>query len=308
MEKILIIDDEIENLEILKTRLIKSEFEVITSNSPREGIKLAQKHNPDLILLDLNMPDMDGYQVCKVLKDNYSTSNIPVILLTCMDSLDHKLTGLEGGADDYLVKDKIDYREMAARIRSHLRRSKATMSANPLTQLPGNRSIEAEILKRLESPHSFAVGYLDIDNFKAFNDYYSFQQGDRVIKFIADSLVRAVSQLGAEEDFVGHIGGDDFIFITQPQNARPIAEAVVKWVDKVSPQLYHKEDQDRGYIDGKDRDGNPKRFGFIGVTIALVFSTKDYESYEDFSETAGVIKKMLKNSGGSRFAGPEVLK
>ncbi|MFP4458228.1 MAG: response regulator [Candidatus Zixiibacteriota bacterium] len=307
-DKILIIDDEIENLSILKVRLESSDFDVVTADNPRFGINLAKKENPDLILLDLNMPEMDGYEVCKHLKNDFVTSNIPIIMLTCMDSLDHKLNGLEGGADDYLVKDKIEYREIAARVRSHLRRNRTNMSASPLTKLPGNVAIERKAKEIIANKEPFVLGYLDIDNFKAYNDYYSFEQGDKIIQFIAKSLVKVVRKLGRQGDFVGHIGGDDFVFITVPEKAEEIADATVRWIDKVAPQLYNEHDRENGCITAKDREGNLKKFGFIGVTIALVEYNPDYTLLSEYSEDASRIKKMLKNEGGSRYATSQILK
>lgn len=306
-DKILIIDDEVENLSILKVRLESSNFDVVTAESPKLGISLAKTENPDAILLDLNMPEMDGYQVCRVLKDDYATAHIPVILLTCMDSLDHKLEGLEGGADDYFVKDKIEYREIAARVRSHLRRNKTNISASPLTKLPGNIAIEIKAKDMIANNQRFELGYLDIDNFKAYNDYYSFEQGDKVIQFIGKSLVKAVANCGREGDFVGHIGGDDFVFITGEGSGEKIASAMVQWVDKVAPQMYHETDRKIGFITAKDREGKVKKFGFIGVTIAVVGYNPEYKTLSDYSEVAAKIKKILKNQGGSRYGSSDML-
>jgi len=300
-EKILVIDDEVENLSLLRVRLESSDFDVITSDNPHRGILLASSQNPDLILLDLNMPEMNGFQVCKKLKEKWDTSHIPILMLTCMDDIDIKLKGLDMGADDYIVKDKLDYRELAARIRSHLRRMHSNMSANPLTRLPGNISINNKVSDLIRSKRDFVIGYVDIDNFKAYNDYYSFQQGDKIIQFVAQSLVKIVEKYGNPDDFVGHIGGDDFIFISDNEHADIIADSMVKWIESVTKQLYHEEDQINGGIVAKDRDGKPKLFGFIGVTIALVSSKHNLPSFEEYSTIASKIKKKLKNQGGKQF-------
>ena len=152
-EKVLIVDDEVDNLSLLRMRLEAEKFEVFTAESGKEGIEKAKRLRPDIIILDVNMPGMDGFETCRRLKENIETAHIPVVMLTCLGTLDNKLRGLDGGADDYLVRDEIDYREISARLRSILRRASATISANPLTHLPGNVVIDREIKNRLESAY-----------------------------------------------------------------------------------------------------------------------------------------------------------
>jgi len=302
-EKVLIIDDEVGNLHMLKIRLEHENFVVLTADDPYEGLQLATVKHPDLILLDVNMPGINGFEVCRRLKADFETGQIPIIMLTCMDDTDYKIEGLEGaGADDYLIKDEIDHREIAARIRSILRRTRKQISVNPLTHLPGNRAIQEELSKRLESGQSFAVGYIDIDNFKAYNDVYGFQNGDKVILLIAQIMRDAAGQ--RQDVFLGHIGGDDFVFVTPGEIAEPIADRIVRRVAEVAPEYYTAEHRAAGCIRSIDREGNPKRFPFFAVTIALIPGAG---SPEVIAETAGKIKKELKNSGGNRYGGPEIL-
>jgi diguanylate cyclase (GGDEF)-like protein len=176
-----------------------------------------------------------------------------------------------------------------------------------LTYLPGNPAIEQRFEELMEKGESFALGYLDIDNFKAYNDYYGFTQGDKIIQFVAQSLVAIVNKAGLNGDFVGHIGGDDFIFLSHVENAEIIASATVQWIKNAAPELYTHEDRKRGGIMGKDRDGNHKLFGFIGVSIAIVFSAKDLKTFSEYSSLAAKIKKALKNSGGSNYADRSIL-
>ncbi len=304
-EKILIIDDEVGNLLMLKIRLEHEDFEVLTADDPYDGLQLALEKHPDLILLDVNMPGIDGFEVCRRLKTNFETSQIPVIMLTCMDDTDYKIEGLEGaGADDYLVKDEIDHREIAARIRSILRRTRNQISVNPLTHLPGNRAIQDEIEKRIADNEPFVVAYIDIDNFKAYNDVYGFQNGDKVILLIAQIMREAVGQ--RQEIFLGHIGGDDYVFVCENDVAEPIADRIVRKVQEVAPEYYTAEHRKAGCIRGMDRDGNLKRFPFFAVSIALVPGI-GFHSSEMIAEAAGKIKKKLKNLGGNRYGGTEIL-
>jgi len=288
---------------MLKIRLEHENFEVLTADDPYKGLEIAHNLSPEVILLDVNMPGLNGFEVCRRLKADFATNNIPVIMLTCMDDTDYKIEGLEGaGADDYLIKDEIDHREIAARIRSILRRTRDSISANPLTRLPGNRAIDAELKHRFALGEPFCVGYIDIDNFKAYNDIYGFQNGDRVILCVAEILRSAVSV--HRDTFIGHIGGDDFIFIARPEVSVDMAQKIVAEVKRVAPEYYSREHREAGGIDSTDREGNPRFFPFFAVSIALVGSSL---APSELPELAGRIKKNLKARGGNCYGGPEVL-
>jgi diguanylate cyclase (GGDEF)-like protein len=305
MEKILIIDDEIGNLNMLKTRLQHDKFDVLTTDDPFAGLGLAKENHPDIIILDVNMPGMNGFEVCRKLKGNFETSQIPVIMLTCMGDTDYKIEGLEGaGADDYLVKDEIDHREISARIRSILRRTRDSISVNPLSRLPGNRAIEAELNKRYKTGEPFVVGYIDIDNFKAYNDIYGFQNGDKVILACANIFRNEIAQ--TDDSFLGHIGGDDFIFISNPGTAETIAIKIVEEVATIAPDFYSNDHKKSGGINSFDREGNPAFFPFFAISVALV-NGKLVPNPDLLAEIAGKIKKKLKNNGGNRYGGTELI-
>ncbi|MBN2542295.1 response regulator [bacterium] len=300
-EKILIIDDEVDNLYLLQMRLQASEFIVVTASEPAKGIEVAINEKPDLILLDVKMPQMSGFEVCRKLKNTLSTARIPVIFLTCQDDVTHKIKGLEDGADDYLIKDEIDYREIAARIRSVLRRTQANISMNPLTHLPGNKLIEAEINKRLQNGFNFTVGYVDIDNFKAYNDVYGFKSGDNVILLLAETMNDAVNSKGDSSDFVGHIGGDDFVFITTDRNYESISRQIIDRFALKIPGLYSEEHLREGGFRSVNREGVEQFFPLISVTIANIPGANRLESPEDIALQASKLKSKLKNEGGNRY-------
>ncbi len=308
-EKVLIIDDEVGNLEVLQARLRANNFDVITCDDPIEGLRLAEAEEPDVILLDINMPKMNGLEVCRKLKGNYATSHIPVVLLTCMDELSYKLEGFEGGADDYLVKDQLDYRELAARIRSVLRRVRQSRAANPLTGLPGNDEIIRVITEAIKSKKPFSVAYVDIDNFKPYNDLYGFSKGDQVILFVSRVLREALRVYGAPGDFLGHIGGDDFVMVGDPYKMRGVAAAAVDAVARGAPKFYAPQDRKTGGIEGLDRHGVRRFFPFFGITVAIVDvdPSRAAVTPDQIATLASRIKKVLKDGGGSRFGGYEVL-
>ena len=165
------------------------------------------------------MPRLDGYSACRELRAHFRTRHIPIVMLTAKGADDDKLTGLEGGANDYVTKPW-QSKELVQRVKNHLEWSKNQRAVNPLTGLPGNLSILAERQKRYDAGTPFAQIFLDLDNFKAFNDRYGFPVGDTAIRAVAEALVDVVETQGESGDFVGHIGGDDFIMLTEPEPRR----------------------------------------------------------------------------------------
>ena len=198
---ILLIDDEDDFLFMTSKSLEQSGFLVRTAEGGEKGLQMMRDKLPDLVLLDLNMPEPDGHQVCDIIKNNPAMRHIPVIILTASDDISDKLKGLDGGADDYVTK-YTDQRELEARVRSVVRRLRQNLDSNPLTHLPGNNVIQSNIMEKVQQNAKFAVAYTDLDNFKAYNDKYGFKLGDDVILFTAQILKDSCDA----NDFVGHIG------------------------------------------------------------------------------------------------------
>ena len=169
-QRILIADDEPDIRLVLRTRLELEGFAVIEARDGAEAVRVAQTETPDLIVLDVMMPEMDGVEVCNRLRASFNTRNIPVIMLTARAGRDDKIAGLTKGANDYITKP-FDLNELTQRVRNTLDWSRQQRSASPLTGLPGNHSINDEIRRRLADQRSFALLQIDIDHFKAFNDY-----------------------------------------------------------------------------------------------------------------------------------------
>src|SRR6267142_6236888 len=157
---ILVADDEDAMLSLLREALQSVQYDVVVAHNGEEAIEKLRKTPPDLVLLDVQMPKMSGYDVCKKIKSDVFLRHIPVLMLTAQGSIHHKVTGLESGADDYVTKP-FDMDELLARIRTLLRRTRLGLEANPLTRLPGNVTIEKEIMQRIKSEVPFAVLYVD---------------------------------------------------------------------------------------------------------------------------------------------------
>ena len=269
MAHILIADDDPDLREILRCVLEPAGFSVTETADGKTALAAIRARPPDLIILDYAMPGLTGPQVCEQLKQDVLLSHLPVIMLTGRREVEDKVAGLNAGADDYVIKP-FEPEELLARVTMVLRRTARDLEANPLTHLPGNTSIQHELEQRIARGGSLAVCYLDLDRFKAFNDHYGFQRGDEVIQQTAQVLLQVVKQHGGPGDFIGHIGGDDFILITTAEHGTAICEAIIRDFDAMVLQLYDEADRKRGHLVHVDRKGQAVAIPFLSISIALV--------------------------------------
>lgn len=299
--RILLLDDEVDVLKWIGSLLESWGYEVTTSLDGFEALQLARATKPDLILSDVSMEPLDGPQFCEKLKQDYVTRSIPLILLTVHGQTLRKVEGLTRGADDYILKT-VDPLELKVRIAAVIRRTEEQSNANPLTKLPGNVAIEREVSRRLESRDRFSVCYCDIDNFKAYNDRYGYDSGDQIILHTARIIVDAVAAFGRSDDFVGHIGGDDFVFMTLPIFQENVCKEIIARFDESVPNFYHEEDRERGYIEVENRQGKFDTFPLMTISVAAVNNVgKQFENAHVVSERAAEIKKYLKQFDGSNY-------
>ncbi len=299
-EKILTIDDDPDILDVLELTL-SEQYEVFQANNGEEGLQVLQQKNPDLIICDYMMPLMNGREFCKALKKDILLRHLPVIMLTGKGEVHDRVGGIEAGADDYIVKP-FDPSELLARIKMILKRTESSLDANPLSHLPGNTSIMEEFQRRIDVKETFAVGYADLDKFKVYNDVYGFEKGDDVIRELARTLIKFVREVGGPNAFVGHVGGDDLIFIMDDSLINDACQKIVDDFDKKVPLFYNKEDYKAGHISGKDRQGNEQRFGLLAVSIGIVSNaTQSITHVAQISEIGAELKKYAKSIDGSNF-------
>jgi diguanylate cyclase (GGDEF)-like protein len=268
-QRILIADDEPDIRVVLRTRLEWEGFTVLEARDGDEAVRVAQEETPDLIVLDVMMPELDGVEVCDRLRASFTTRHIPVIMLTAKAGSNDKLSGLQKGANDYITKP-FDQDELVQRVRNVLDWSHQQRSASPLTGLPGNHSINAEIRRRLGEGRPFALLQIDIDHFKAFNDYYGYGRGDDAIQLLARILSESVYHTGDAAGFVGHIGGDDFVVLCSCEAAESLGEAIIDWFNASATDLYDEEDRARGHVEVLNRRHVIERFPLMSLTLALV--------------------------------------
>jgi len=299
-KKILLIDDSPFFRGQLKLSLSK-EYEVIEAGTGAEGLDMVKSEKPDLVLLDIIMPDYSGFEICRILRESESNNLMPIIMITSQDAQEDVLVGLELGADDY-VKKPFNERELLSRIKNIFRRIDRNRNANPLTGLNGNLEIQREITSRITKGYRFAVIYVDLDNFKAYNDVYGFANGDRIIILTADILRDQADLWGNEDDFVGHIGGDDFIMISTPEKAIKICEEIIADFDEKVLNFYDEEDRVRGFITTKNRKGEVDTFPLMSISLAIVTNERrELSSAVEIGDIAAEVKKKLKTMVGSNY-------
>ena len=297
--KILVVDDEDHIRRILKFQLEKHQYRVVEAENGEIALELVRREAPDLVILDLMMPKLDGFETCMRIRKNFQTAQIPIIMLTAKSELPDKIKGLQDGANDYLTKPYSN-EELLLRVRNVLEWSLKQKEANPLTGLPGNRAIEKELQRRIENKEPFAFLYLDIDNFKPYNDHYGYQRGDEAILFLADIVTESVNSLGGANDFVGHIGGDDFVVITSPARAEFISRHIIDEFDKGSLILLNEEDIRRGYMEMRNRLGEIRRMPLMSLTVALVMDEETkLKHYAQVNDLASELKRYGKGLSGS---------
>jgi PleD family two-component response regulator len=301
--RILVAEDELNLRQVLSLQLSIAGYEVIEAENGQIALDKVQSLMPDLVLLDVMMPVMDGYEVCRRLRSSFTTRHIPIIMLTARGEEDSRLMGLEGGANDYIVKPW-GKRELELRIKNALDWSHQQRSASPLTGLPGNQSINLELKKRLSGSAPFAWLQIDIDYFKSFNDLYGYTRGDQAIQTLAHCISQASQKHSGGADFVGHIGGDDFVMLTECERAEAVGEDIIASFNLAIPELYDPEDRERGYIEVLNRRKVSERFPLMSLTIALVSTDRMPVSHlAELIDLAQELKTHGKGIPGSVLVG-----
>ena len=300
---ILVVDDDADIARFVEFNLRLHGFDVIIAGDGQEALEMIEQHRPDLAVVDLMMPRIDGLELTRRLRADPMTTALPVIMLTAKGMTVDKVHGLTAGADDYLVKP-FDTAELIARVSSTLRRNKEFREVSPLTGLPGNSRVRREITDRVRSGLDYAVGYVDIDRFKSVNDRYGFVRGDEFISALARSLHRAVVSVGLPPAFLGHIGGDDFVIVCAPEQVRPLTERAVVDFERAADELYDPTDAARGYVELSDRRGNVRRAALVTLSIGVSLSTAERRFTDplDAIAIASEMKSAAKHQPGSYVA------
>jgi diguanylate cyclase (GGDEF)-like protein len=298
---VLIVDDEPQVLQLLKRVLERAGFETVAIGDGREAHDAAVEWRPDIVLLDLMLGPVSGDQVLGELRKDFRTRLIPVVFLTVRSSIKDKVEHLMAGADDYVTKPFIG-EELVARIRAVIMRATTTRELSPLTGMSGNSDILREISQRLVAHEEFAVLYPDIDNFKSYNDHYGFIRGDDVIKTLASIILEVLEANYSPAHFAGHVGGDDFVILTEPRLAEDLAAEITRRFDEAVPLLYDAADRERGWIEFEDRTGNKHRTSLVSLSTGIVIAKPGaFGSAPALASRAAEVKGVAKRIPGSKW-------
>ncbi len=253
----------------------------------------------DVILLDFETtPVID---ICKEFRKKFTFYSTPAIVLINKERTIEKIKSVYAGADDYVEKP-ISSGELLTRIKASIWRTERSLDANSLTKLPGNNSILKEISRRLEAEEKFAVGYADLDNFKEYNDYYGFSWGDKVIKFTAQIISDTVIKLAPENSFVGHVGGDDFVFILPPSKIEEVCKEIIRRFEEGIISFYKEEDLKREYILVKNREGKVTSIPIMTISIGVTSTeSRKFRHLGEIIQIITELKNYAKNFPQSNY-------
>ncbi len=295
MANILVVEDERLIAGLLKETLEMEGYQVVTALNGRDAVRHAFHETPHLVILDIMLPGIDGYEVISQLRSHPKTMHVPVVVLSALGEMAHKVRAYDNDVDGYITKP-FDTDELLAHVRRLLRRGQQ-VALSPLTGLPGGMQVMRAIDYKLERADPWSMLYLDLDNFKAFNDVYGFLAGNDMILLVGKICQQVVYEYGNVDDFVGHVGGDDFIIVTTPERTEIVCQEIVARYKEESAALYRSEDYARGSICGVDRKGRPYQFPLISLSIGVMNSqTCRPRSIEEVSYLATEAKRNAKQS------------
>ena len=300
VQDIYIIDDDKYSLQDLKQLFVDNE-EYRFVNVSTEEINKALINIPSLIIINEDNVDRDIEELCTTIRKNEDNSITPIIVISSNSDKEHRLNVLRK-AVEYYIRKPVDQDYLYYTIKNLMRLMYTNRRVSPLTGLPGNVQIHAELKKRLFNKEYFGVLYLDLDNFKAYNDVYGFIKGDEIIKFTARTIVKNVHALKNNDCFVGHIGGDDFVAIISKTNYDEICQNIINEFDSEILNYFTEEDRKRGYIEVANRRGILEDFPLTAISIGVVDVEPDrFDNILEIGEVGAQVKHLAKTILGSSY-------
>jgi len=293
-QKVLLVDDELPLRRLAEQILRRPDRTFFHAADGGEALDIAFSEKPDIIVLDYMMPNKDGIQVCQELRANPFTAHTPIIMVSAAQELEERLAMMRAGCDDVVTKPYAP-QELAARVEMVLARTERELATDSLTRLPGNNPTRQEIRRRMASGEPFALCYLDLDKFKAYVDRYGFERASGVIEQVARMIEQGMAECGQADDFLGHIGGDDFVVVTAPQRARPVCERCIEIFEQRIPAFYDEADRQRGYIVSRHRSGETDQFNLMTISVVIACSDRvRIESPHELAELVADLKAEAK--------------
>ena len=295
--RLLVVEDDIDIGNMLKIYFSGMDFDVDVAVRGSDALEKTKQVLPHLIVLDIMLPDIDGYEVCRNLRTNMRTSHIPVIFLTQKDERSDKLQGLELGADDYITKP-FDIEELKLRVQGAIKRSERESLTDPRSGLPAGRLIE-EQLRRIIREKGWALLDAGIYNFDSFKDVYGFVAADDVLRFTSLMIGEVVDEVGNLSDFIGHAGGDNFIIITTEEKAEAIKARLKERFDKEVQTHYNFMDRQQGFVQSPAADGTTVKVPFMNMLIGVVSpSQHSFADIREITELSAEARRQDVAAGG----------
>ncbi|NTU74545.1 MAG: response regulator [Anaerolineaceae bacterium] len=283
--RLCVVEDDVDIANMLRIYFNSQGYDVDMAHRGNDALELTRHVMPHLIILDIMLPDIDGYEVCRTLRTQTRTSHIPVIFLTQKDERSDRLQGLELGADDYITKP-FDIEELKLRVQNAIARAEREALTDPTSGLPTGRLIEEQLRKIIRN-RGWALMDVRINHFDSFKDVYGFIASNDVLRFTGMLLGEVVDEKGTTNDFLGHTGGDDFIIITTEAAAPQIKQRLK---DRFSEQIlthYNFIDRQQGYIQAPDDKGQMKKSPLMSISVGLVSpSTHEFSDIREITELA----------------------
>ena len=300
IQDIYIIDNTQNVLNILK-QIFKDDVDYQFKSVKTEELNIALKNIPDMIIIDEDTINMDIIELCKSIRENEDNSITPIVVISSEWEKEHRIKILEQSIEYFIVKP-IDREYFYYTVKNILNLLQNNRRISPLTGLPGNVQIQAEMKKRLLNREQFAMFYFDLDNFKAYNDTYGFSNGDEIIKFTARTIVENIHKMGTEDSFIGHIGGDDFLAITVKTDYDKICKNIISDFDTYVLGYYSDEDVQKGYIEVANRRGIIEQFPLTSISIGVVEITPGrFKNTLEIGEVGAQVKHQAKSVMGSTY-------
>jgi len=291
MAKILSADDDLEVQELIKFTLENEGHQVISASDGAEAIEKAKSSNPDLVILDVVMPKFTGFEVCEQLRENPATCLLPIIMLTSLNQVKDRITGIKLGADQYLSKP-FEPLELSARVERLLNRTHLEGGINEITGFPGSFVVGSELKKRIAENNKFSIFYLDINGFKYYNRKYGFKRGDDILKLVAGLLRGCTSQMDAQNYVISYLDDDKFIIISIYEKAEELAKKIIESFNATITKQYDETDRNQGFSTVKGVSGEEIKANLlsIAVGVSLIVPSK----YNHFSQIMDFVKEMWK--------------
>ena len=301
VQEVYIIDDDDSSILIFR-ELFKNDDEYKFISVKSHQIDIALKNIPSLIVINEDAIERNVVDLCRKIRKDEDNTITPVIVVSSNGDKEHRMKILKESIE-YYIKKPVDEEYLYYTVKNLNRLLSINRRISPLTGLPGNVQIHAELKKRISKKEEFSVLYLDLDNFKAYNDVYGFLKGDQIIEFTAQITVKVIHDSMPENTFVGHIGGDDFVAIVPTANCEKLCQNIIAIFDHNVGKFFTDEDLEKGYIEVANRKGIIEQFPLTSISIGVVVAEPGrFVNILEIGEVGAQVKHAAKSVMGSSYA------